>query len=371
MQNVMGIINLNENEDMLREVTKHRPLAAVPFAGRYRIIDFILSSLVNSGVQNVGILVHHKYRALMDHLRSGKEWDLARKRDGLFILPPAESKNGGSSKRDVDNFYSNLDYINSSRQQYVIIAGSNIVCNLNFKKAFQFHQASQADITILYKEQDLAYDDFTQSTILDCSADGRITDLAVNPATVTSGKVSMEMYIMSKQLLVELITNCAARGGSDILMDGIMKNMDRLHIFGYQYKGFMARIYSIQSFYRNNMELLKPERWHELFFKSGPVYTKVKDEAPVKYKEKACVSNAMIANGCVIDGTVENSILFRGVKVGPGAYIKDSIIMQKCQIGANARLENVICDKDVAITAEKWLKGEVNYPLVIEKGITI
>jgi glucose-1-phosphate adenylyltransferase len=370
MKNVMGIINLNENEEMLREVTKHRPLAAVPFAGRYRVIDFILSSMVNSGIQNVGILVLNKYRALMDHLRSGKEWDLARKRDGLFILPPADTQSSGSNG-DIINFYRNLDYINSSRQQYVLIAGSNTICNLNFKKAFQFHQTKQADITVLYKEQDAQQDDFKHCAVVDCDADGRIVDMAVNPDRADSRKVSMKMYIMAKSTLVELINGCASRGGTDFLMDGIVKNVDKLAIYGYPCKGFVGRIHSVASYYHQNMELLKPERWQELFFKSGPVYTKVKDEAPVKYKESARVANSMIANGCMIEGTVENSILFRGVKVGPGAYIKDSIIMQKCTIGPNTRLENIICDKDVAISAEKWLKGEINYPLVIEKGTAI
>ncbi|MDD4600182.1 Glycogen biosynthesis protein GlgD [bioreactor metagenome] len=369
MQNVMGIINLNESEELLREVTKHRPLAAVPFAGRYRVIDFILSSMVNSGIQNVGILVLSKYRALMDHLRSGKEWDLARKRDGLFILPPAETQPCGSG--DIENFYRNLDYIKSSRQQYVLIAGSNTICNLNFKKAFQFHQAKQADITVLYKEQEIQQDDFKHCAIVDCDADGRIVDMAVNPSRQESRKVSMKMYLMAKTTLIDLITDCAARGGTDFLMDGIVKNVGKLAIYGYPYKGFMGRIHSVASYYHQNMELLKPDRWQELFFKSGPIYTKVKDEAPVKYKENAHIANAMIANGCVIEGTVENSILFRGVKVELGAYIKDSIIMQKCTIGANAKLENVICDKDVSISAEKWLKGEVNYPLVIEKGTVI
>lgn len=370
MENVMGIINLHENEEMLREVTKHRPLAAVPFAGRYRIIDFVLSSMVNSGIHNVGILVSNKYRALMDHLRSGKEWDLARKRDGLFILPPAETQQG-KPQSDIENLYSNLDYIKSSPQRYVLITGSSIICNLSFKKAFQFHQTKQAAITVLYKELNSEQDDFKCSTIIDCDDQGRVIDMAVNPAKVTSNKVFMRMCIMSKELLIDIITGCAARGSTDLLMDGIVRNIGKLAIYGYQYKGFMASIYSVPSYYRHSMELLKPEKWHELFFKSGPVYTKVKDEAPAKYKESACINNAMIANGCVIEGTVENSILFRGVTVGPGAYIKDSIIMQKCRIGANVRLDNVICDKDVTITAEKWLKGESTYPLVIAKGTVI
>ena len=371
MQNVMGIINLNDGQEFLPELTKGRPLAAIPFGGRYRMIDFILSNMVNSGMQNVGILVQDKYRALMDHLRSGKEWDLARKRDGLFILPPGKSHYSGDNYRgNVEMFYNNLDYIESSRQQYVLIAGSHIICNLSYRKAFKFHQDVGADMTLLYKEHN-EDEELRRYGIVDCQGNGRITDIAVNPSRPLSRKVSLEMYIMKKDLLVDLIKDCQARGGQDFIKDIVIKNISTLKMYGYPYKGYVARVECVKSYYKHNMELLKPEKWEELFFKSGLVYTKVKDEAPVKYKENARVANAMIGNGCIIEGRVENSILFRGVTVHKGAYIKDSIVMQKCDIAENAVIDNVICDKNVRITNGKWLKGETNYPLVIEKGSVI
>ena len=371
MQNVMGIINLNDGQDFLKELTQGRPLAAVPFGGRYRLIDFILSNMVNSGMQNVGILVQDKYRSLMDHLRSGKEWDLARKRDGLFILPPGKAQSSGDHYRgNIEKFYNNLDYIESSRQQYVLIAGSHIICNLSYRKAFKFHQDMGADVTLLYKEH-AEDEELVQRSIVDCQGNGRITDMAINPSNPLSCKVSLEMYIMNKDLLVGLIKDCQARGGLDFIKDILIKNIGTLKMYGYPYKGYVAHVDSVKSYYKHNMELLRPEKWEELFFKSGLVYTKVKDEAPVKYKENARVSNTMIANGCVIDGRVENSILFRGVTVHKGAYIKDSIVMQKCDIAENAVIDNVICDKNVTITQGKWLKGETNYPLVIEKGSVI
>jgi glucose-1-phosphate adenylyltransferase len=371
MQNVMGIINLNAGQDLLKELTLGRPLAALPFGGRYRLIDFILSNMVNSGMQNVGILVQDKYRALMDHLRSGKEWDLARKRDGLFILPPSpNSCSSGGCRGNVENFYNNLDYIESSRQEYMLIAGSHIVCNLNYRKVFKFHQDMGADVTILYKEYEME-DELSQYTVLDCQPDGRIVDMGSKFNTTSSRKVSMEMYIIEKSLLVNLIKDCQARGGWDFVKDILIKNVGRLKLYGYLYKGYAARIDSIKNYYRHNMDLLRPEKWEELFFKSGLVYTKVKDEAPVKYKENARAFNTMVANGCIIEGRVENSILFRGVKVRKGAYVKDSIIMQKCEIAENAIIENVICDKNVCITQGKWLKGEKNYPLVVAKGTVV
>jgi len=371
MNNVMGIINLNDSQDMLTELTKQRPLAAVPFGGRYRLIDFILSNMVNSGIQNVGILVQDKYKALMDHLRSGKEWDLARKKDGLFILPPGQlSCLGGAYQGNVENFYNNLDYIESSRQQYVLIAGSHIVCNLNYHKVFKFHQETGADITIMYKEDD-GDGEFVEHTILECQHDGRLTDLIINPSRALSNKVSMEMYVIEKSLLVRLVKDCRARGGLDFVRDILIKNISTLKIYGYAYNGYVGRVDCIKNYYKHNMELLKAEKWEELFSKSGLVYTKVKDEAPVKYKENARVANVMVGNGCIIEGRVENSILFRGVTIRKGAYVKDCIVMQGCEIGENAIIENVICDKNVIITPKKWLKGERNYPLVIEKGTVI
>lgn len=367
----MGIINLNDGQEFLAELTKGRPLAAVPFGGRYRMIDFILSNMVNSGIQNIGILVQDKYRALMDHLRSGKEWDLARKRDGLFILPPGQPQHlAGFYRGNIDNFYNNLDYIESSRQKYVLIAGSHIVCNLNYRKLFKFHQEMCADITIMYKEYH-GEEDFMQHAILECQSDGRLENIVINPSETSSRKISMEMYLIEKSLLVQLIKECQGRGGADFVKNLLIRNIDKLKVYGYPYKGYAARVDCIKSYYKHNMELLKPEKWEELFLKSGLVYTKVKDEAPVKYKENAKVSNTIIGNGSIIAGHVENSILFRGVTVQKGAYIKDSIIMQKCDIGEGVILENIICDKNVCITQGKWLKGEKSYPLVIEKGSVI
>ncbi len=365
MQNVMGVITFNECQTDLKELTQNRPLAALPFAGRYRVIDFILSSMVNSGIQNVGVLVEDKYRALMDHLRSGKEWDLARKQDGLFILPPSRETLGGGS---VESFYQHLDYLQSSRQSYVLMAGTQVISNLDYRKAFRFHQDTKADITVLYREQSEPAG--PAALILDCREDGRITRMELGQKRYPA-KVSMEMYLMKKELLMELVRQCRGRGEVDFVRDALVKNCGALTMMGYCHKGYTARMDSVEHYYRHNMELLKLEKWEELFFKAGLVYTKIKDDAPVKYKEGAKVTNSMIANGCIVDGHVENSILFRGVQIEKGAYVKDSIIMQSGKVGSNAVLEHVICDKNARISDGKWLKGEKNQPLVVEKGAVL
>ncbi|GAB6157241.1 glucose-1-phosphate adenylyltransferase subunit GlgD [Desulfotomaculum varum] len=371
MKNVMGIINLQEDVDFLKEISHHRPAAAVPFGGRYRMIDFVLSNMVNSGIRNVGILVQHKYRALMDHLGNGREWDLGRKRDGLFYLPPVQGCQQGNFKWDLRHFYNHLDYLQYSRQKYVLVAGSNMICNVDYRAAFQFHQAMSADVTVLYKDIENTAVNLAGCHFIKTAEDGRLIDLEINPNQKTGHQMSMEMFIMEKSLLIDLIHRCHARGECDLVRDGLIRNLSRLRIYGYPYRGYLARIDSVQSYYNHSMELLQPNIWQLLFFNEGRIITKVKDGAPTKYSRYARVQNSLIANGGIIEGTVENSILFRGVYVGPGAQIKDSIIMQKCKIEAGAVVDKVIADKEVVITKGKHLKGERNYPLVIMKKSVI
>lgn len=374
MKNVLGLINLHENEELLKELTRLRPLAAVPFGGRYRLIDFVLSNMVNSGIVNVGIVVKHKYRSIMDHLRSGKEWDLARKRDGLFILPPPDHTHYANSiyKGDLEHFHTHVDYLERSTQEYVIVAGSHTIYNTDYREAFRYHLEKQADITILYKdEQPAPGKQFSLATVLTVADDGRVTDIHVATGRVAAGPVCLETYIMRKELLLQIIEVCIARGEYDFVKEGIVKRMDQYRVFGFPFTGYMAKINSVQSYFRANMDLLHPEIWQDLYVKSGPVYTKVKDEPPANYRDQAAVSNVLVANGCVIEGRVENSVLFRSVKVHRGAYVNNCIIMQKCEIGPNAVLENIICDKDVKISSGKRMIGDKNYVMVIEKGMMI
>ncbi|WP_110954439.1 glucose-1-phosphate adenylyltransferase subunit GlgD [Anaerosinus massiliensis] len=368
MKTVMGMINLQENESLIQEITSDRPIAAIPFAGRYRLIDFSLSSMVNSKIQNVGILLPKKSRSIMDHLRSGKDWDLARKQDGLCYLPPAESKND-LRNGDVQSFHYHLDYIEHSAQQYILITGSHVIYNMNYEKVLRFHQNTGADITMVYHMREK--NDLSSGAVLETADNGLLTDLAIMPATKPQAKVFMGIFLMEKNLFMDMIRKTYARGGTDFFIDGIMKHMDQYTIYGYQHQGYVARVTSISSYYQASMELLESKNWQELFLDGGLIYTKIKDEAPVKYKQSAVVSKSMVANGCIVEGTVENSILFRGVRIGKGVHVKNSIIMQKCELEDEASVENVICDKNVVITKGKWLKGAPNYPLIVEKGVVI
>jgi len=372
MLDYMGIINLSEREDNIKELTYNRPIASIPIGGRYRVIDFALSNLVNAGVQNVSIFTQNKYRSLLDHLGTGKAWDLDRKNDGMFIMTPMFNYYTlGIYRGDMENFKNHIDYIHLSRQNNVIITPSYMVCNIDYRAVIEQHNETGADITVVYKKSDNCTEEFLNCNTLCMDDSGRITGVDVNLGKKSDCNISMEMFIMKKSLFLDIVHTCVSRGDCDYLKDAIFRNVDKFKVYGYRYDGFLACINSIQSYYKNSMKLLDLNVYRELFFEHGLIYTKVKDEPPAKYNDNAKVVNSIVANGCIIDGNVENSIIFRTVRIQKGAVVKNSIIMQNCIIEEGALLRNVILDKSVRITKEKQLKGDESYPIVIEKKAII
>ena len=363
MKGVIGLINLYEDESMLGPLIGHRPLAALPYAGRYRLIDFTLSNLVNAGVHTVGVLVRDKYRSLIDHLRSGKEWDLARKRDGLYILPPAHLP-GVACKGDMENFLFNLDYIYAAAEDFVIICGSKTICNLPIDQAFHYHLSVGADITIIGRD----WPDGGTGVCLSTADDGRVTGVCDVADSMPYDIQPLGFYILSKSLMSELVRRYAKEGTCDFFANGVLGNLDKLKVYAFRHSGYVARIDSVAAYFQHQMELLNPAVWQELFFRYGTIYTKVKDEAPAKYQENARVQNSVVANGCIIEGTVENSILFRSVIVERGAVVRNSILVQNSKVGQNAKLDYVLCDKDVRVTAGRCLTGSADRPVIVEKG---
>lgn len=372
MLDYMGIINLNEREDNIKGLTGHRPLAAVPIAGRYRIIDFALSNLINAGVRNISIFTQNKYRSLMDHVGTGKAWDLDRKNDGLFIMNPMyDYYNLGIYRGDIENFKCHIDYINYSKQNNVIITSSNMICNLDYRDAIKHHNETEADITIVYKKADNCTVDYQYSNTLTLDEYGRVERIDINFGKESQCNVSMEMYIMKKSLFLDIINSCVSTGYCDYFREAVYKYLHKLKIFGYEFEGYLACINSTYSYYKTSMQLLNMDISEELFFKNGLIYTKVKDEPPTKYEANAVVTNSLVANGCVMDGQIENSILFRSVKVRKGAIVRNSIIMQNCLIEEDSKVENAILDKSVRVTKGKKIIGNADNPEVIEKKAVI
>ncbi len=377
MKDVMGVIYVNNQEEGLQPLTRDRCVASVPFGGRYRLIDFILSSMVNSGIFNISVFTVRKYRSLMDHLETGKAWDLNRKHDGLFILPPQTHYHSAEFQGALQSFNQHLDYFHRSKQNYVVISGSNLVCNLDLSYVVSFHRQSDADITLLYKEVENGQEDFAGCARVITGKEEpagigqRVEDILSGTDPMPGEKAALCVYVMRKALLLELIQQCSEAGRFHLLDDGIISNLPSLKVCAYPVDGFISMISSIDLFYRRSMDLLQPINWGKLFFQPGLIYTKVKDEPPTRYTEDARVKNSLLANGCIVEGCVENSVLFRGVKINKGAHVKDSIIMQRCVVGENARVENAILDKEAAVSPNKIFRGEVQSPVVLEKRKTV
>lgn len=373
MKSTMGIILTGGKNHTLNELTALRSSSAIPIGGKYRAIDFALSNMVNSGITNIGILTQYNFRSLMDHLGSGKEWDLDRKNDGLFIFPPYLSRDdSGWYKGTADAMYNNLTFLKRSKEEYVIIAQGNCVYKMVFDDLLECHKEKNADITVVYREMnDFLPEELSLLGLLNSDTNGRIVDFQEKPLHPKSNIASTGVYILRRELLITLLEECASHGNYDFVKDVLIKKLDSLKIYGYKFNGYWRNISSIRLYYRCNMELLNPAVLNELFSENGRVYTKVKDEVPAKYNDEADVKNSIIADGCIIEGTVENSVLFRGVTIKKGAIIRDSIIMQGTIIDERASLDYAILDKSVVLTSGKSLKGEPNWPIIIGKNVVV
>jgi glucose-1-phosphate adenylyltransferase len=373
MKNTMGIILTGGKYYSLKDLSVIRSASAIPVGAKYRAIDFPLSNMVNSGIKKVGVITQYSFRSLMDHLGSGKEWDLDRRYDGLFIFPPSLSDDdSGIYRGSADAIYKNLTFLKRSNEEYVLIAQGNCVYKMIFDSLLGYHIENNADITIVYREMD----DYTQTElsslgIISIDKDNRITDFWEKPLNPPSINGSMGIYILKKSLLIFLLEECAAHGNYDFVKDILIKKLEQLRICGYKFDGYWRNLSSVRMYYRCNMELLDPKVRIELFVNNGKVYTKVKDETPAKYNDEAEVRNSIVADGCIIEGSVHNSVLFRGVIVRKGSLIKDSIIMQSSIINENACIRNVILDKNVVITHGKQFKGELDWPVIISKDTVV
>lgn len=364
----MGIINLQDDDSKIKDLTENRPIGSIPFAGRYRVIDFPLSSMVNSGIQHVGILLPNKSRSIMDHLRSGKDWDLARRHEGLFYLPPAKDDQDIRTG-DLKNLYHNIDFVDHSQQKYILLARANYIYNIDFDSVLRFHQNTGADVTILYHMA--MEEEPDKSVVIETAENGLVEDISIKPVVYQGAKVSSGVILMGKRIFSEMVRTTYEHGGSDLILDGIVRRAHKYTMYGCMHDGYTACVSSTASYYKASMDVLRPEVWEELFMQNGFIFTKTKDAVPVQYKGDSDVKNSLIANGCIVHGEVENSILSRGVTVGKGAKVRNSILMESCVIEDNALVENVIFDKRVVITPDKWLKGAPNYPLIVHKNVVI
>ena len=371
----MGILFPNSFDALVSKMVELRLMASLPFASRYRMVDFVLSSMSNCGIDNVAILPSNNYLSLMDHLGTGREWDLARKNGGLHIFPPFAENGSKVSNGRIGTLANILRFLKEQKEQYVVMADTNLAVNFDFNAMIAAHIRSGADVTIAYNEQAMP-DSFLNSEDINKDLyysfdidDGRITEIHVNPAEGVHN-LSMNYFVMERELLIKLVKEAFSHGLTHFTRDILWAQRKELKIHAYKYTGYVGRICSINSYFDENMKLLDDKNLDALF-EGNTIYTKVRDDNPTRYIAGAQVKNSMIADGCVIEGEVENCILFRGVKIAKGAKVSNCIIMQDAVVEEGVVADYIIADKQVTISSGKELKGTPTYPVYIVKGYTV
>lgn len=363
--NVMGIVFTNSNDELLPHFTKKRSMASIPFGGRYRLIDFALSNLVNAGINKVGIITKSNYNSLLDHLGSGISWDLDRKNGGLFLLPPFSTSKAGFYTDKIDALAGVMTFLKRSREEYVVLCDSDIVSNIDIDKIISFHKKNGADITAAYKNGViLSAERKTKAFTL-----GSESEIA-GVTQITEGgsyHYGIDLYVIDRKLLIDIVSVASKYNTDSPTRNLLEKEIGKLKILGYEVTDYAEIIFSKERYAEITMGLLNREARDKLFNKSRPVYTKTRDDMPTRYGVEAKADNCLIAGGCVIEGNVKDSVIFRGVSVDKNSKISNSIIMQGTKIGKNCTLENVIIDKAAVISDGMTLIGQKDNYIYIEK----
>ena len=371
MGNVLGLVFANMHDTTLGDMTKNRTMGSVMFGGRYRLIDFPLSNMVNSGISEVGVITKSNYQSLLDHLGSAREWDLARKKGGLYILPPFGNVERTLYRGRIEALYGAMSFIKHSRAKYVILSDCDVVTNIDYKPIVAAHIESGADITAVAHTGVYSSEDIKTSTVFNVDADKNVTSVLINPDISGACTTSLNVFVMSMDFLIETVNDAMARGNVSFERNILQEKCRELKIKIYEYDNYFSKLNSPESYFKSNMALLEPENARKLFVPKRSIYTKVSDNAPVKYDLDSKVSNSLIADGCIIEGEVENSVLFRGVKVGKGAKVKNCILMQGTVVGDNAELNYLITDKNVSICENHILTSSPQYPMYVGKGASV
>lgn len=371
MGNVLGLVFANMHDTTLGDMTKNRTMGSVMFGGRYRLIDFPLSNMVNSGISEVGVITKSNYQSLLDHLGSAREWDLARKKGGLYILPPFGNVESTLYRGRIEALYGAMSFIKHSRAKYVILSDCDVVTNIDYKPIVAAHIESGADITAVAHTGVYSSEDIKTSTVFNVDADKNVTSVLINPDISGTCTTSLNVFVMSMDFLIETVNDTMARGNVSFERNILQEKCRELKIKIYEYDNYFSKLNSPESYFKSNMALLEPENARKLFVPKRSIYTKVSNNAPVKYDLDSKVSNSLIADGCIIEGEVENSVLFRGVKVGKGAKVKNCILMQGTVVGDNAELNYLITDKNVSICENHILTSSPQYPMYVGKGASV
>ncbi len=363
----LGLIFPNMHDEAIRDCTTVRSFGSLPFGGRYRFIDFVLSGMVNAGITKVGVLTKQNYQSLMDHLGSGKAWDLSRKNEGLYFLPPlsnSDSKYQGriSSLADV------MTFLRRSKEELVVLADCHMVGNLDYSALIHAHEESGADVTLACRRG--AVPKLPDIPEIKMNAAGRVTDMLLGCVS-EEALYGIGVYVVKKEWLIRTVKEAGARNQYHFERDILQAHLGEIAIHGYEVTELVMPVYSLDSYYQANLRLLDPAVRQELFPKSRPVYTKLRDCAPAQYGLHAKVENSLVADGARIEGTVKNCIIFRGVTVGRHSVLEDCVIMQDVSVDRHCSLKCVMADKNVLFREGRTLQGFESYPVYIKKNSVV
>lgn len=372
-KNVLGMIFANIHEEALESLTAMRTMGSVPFCSRYRLIDFPLSNMVESQITKIGVVTNANFNSLMDHVGTGKPWDLSRKNDGLYLLPPYSINSATMWGNRIDAIYGNMGFLNQSNQEYVLMSDCNNVLSLDYEKLFAAHEDSGADITIVAVRGKKPTNIGSILVLNDVDLKGRVNDAVVDPdCGEETVYYSTNIILIKKYLLQTLISTAHSKNEVSFQKNVLQSCIKTNSVYAYDATdAFVGTIDSVQSYYDISMSLLNKENKNKLFDTHRPIYTKERDDMPTLYGTNAKLVNSLVADGCEIKGTVENCILFKGVKIDEGAIVKNSILMQDTVVGSNSKVNCVIADKNVSIKSGIELSGASNFPVILSKGARI
>ncbi|MBR3679169.1 MAG: glucose-1-phosphate adenylyltransferase subunit GlgD [Oscillospiraceae bacterium] len=370
-QNVLGLVFASIHDDKILDLTKYRTMGSVPFGGRYRLIDFPLSNFVNSGISQVGVITKRNYGSLLDHIGSGREWDLASKKGGLHLLPPFSHTSSTIYSGRLDALGNIWSFVEHAAAEYVVLSNCDVVTNIDFRPAIAAHIKSGAEITAIYAKGFYDHTAGTSATIFELDENGFVTDAAIDPPMTGECRLGLDMFVMSKDFLRKIVKESMSRNLFSLRRDILLSRTAKYKILGYEHQNYFSKIDSLADYFQANLDLLDSAKRNAIFTKAAPIYTNTKDNAPVHFGADAVIRNSLIADGCIIEGRVENCVLFRGVRIGKNTIVRDSIIMQGGTIGANGAIRNIIADRNVRISDDRQLTGSKGYPLFIGKGAEI
>ncbi|SFR71528.1 glucose-1-phosphate adenylyltransferase subunit GlgD [Anaeromicropila populeti] len=365
----IGIVLAGGNSTRMKALSNKRAIAAMPIAGGYRSIDFVLSNMSNSHIQKVAVFTQYNAKSLNEHLNSSKWWDFGRKQGGLYVFTPTITVDNGFWYRGTaDAIAQNLSFLKNSHEPYVVIASGDGVYKIDYNKVLEYHISKKADITVVTKELPEG-EDASRFGVIRTDEEGRIKEFEEKPIISATNRVSIGVYVIRRRQLIELIEKAEQEERHDFVKDVLIRYKGLKRIFAYSMDSYWKNIASVDSYYDTNMDFLKKDI-RDYFFKGYPdIYSKVEDLPPAKYNVGSSVKNSLISSGCIINGTVENSVLFKQVYVGNNAAIKNSIILNDVYIGDNVYIENCIVESRDTIRANTTYVGEPNnIKIVVEKN---